>query len=115
MLRRLRIIRWSDKNNKTYIHDEYYFNDLLGVKNSLLRPDFIYPQEKIWIEYDGAQHDEWQEGWQSKDNFITLQANDKVKDLYAKEHGWKLIRIKAKDFNNIEFILEDIFNGHYLK
>ena len=110
-----RIIRWSDKNNKTYIHDEYYFNDLLGIKNSLLRPDFIYPQEKIWIEYDGAQHDEWQEGWQSKDNFITLQANDKVKDLYAREHGWKLIRIKAKDFNNIEFILEDIFNGLYLK
>ena len=106
-----KIVRWSDKNNKIYIHDEYYFDDLLGVKNSLLRPDFIYPQEKIWIEYDGAQHDEWQEGWQSKDNFITLQANDKVKDLYAKEHGWKLIRIKAKDFDNIENILESIFNG----
>lgn len=101
-----KILRWLDKNNINYIHDKPYFNNLIGLGGGLLRPDFILPNEKIWIEYDGIQHEEWQESWMNCDEFKQLQKHDKKKNEYAKEHGWKLIRIKEKDFDNIESILE---------
>lgn len=102
----VKISRWLDKNNINYIHDKPYFSDLLGLGSGLLRPDFILPDEKIWIEYDGEQHDKWQESWMPYEKFKMLQKHDKKKNEYAKEHGWELIRIKEKDFDNIENILE---------
>ena len=104
-----RIIRWLDENNINYIHDEPYFKDLIGFRNGLLRPDFILPDHKIWIEYDGRQHEEWCEGWQTKEEFEIQQTNDGIKDEYAKKYNWTLIRIKENDFNNIEIILKNLF------
>lgn len=104
-----RIIRWLDKNNINYIHDEPYFKDLIGFRNGLLRPDFILPDHKIWIEYDGRQHEEWCEGWQTKEEFEIQQTNDGIKNEYAKKYNWTLIRIKENDFNNIEIILKNLF------
>ena len=63
-------------------------------------------EDKIWIEYDGSQHDEWKDKWMSYEEFTTLQEHDKRKDKYAKQYGWKMIRIKEKDYNNIEKILK---------
>ena len=105
-----RILRWLNKNNIFYIHDEHYFKDLIGVNDFILRPDFILPNERIWIEYDGIQHDEWNSSWMSLDAFKTTQANDKIKDEYAKDNNWNLIRIKDKDYDNIEDILNKIIN-----
>lgn len=105
-----KIINFLNENNINYIHDERYFKDLIGTGNGLLRPDFILPDYKIWIEYDGEQHYEWQEGWQTKENFERLQKHDKLKDKYAKEHNWKLIRIPYWEFDNIEEILEKELN-----
>ena len=50
-----RIMAWLDLNNIEYVYNEEYFNDLFG-NTSLLRPDFILPNYKIWIEYDGEFH-----------------------------------------------------------
>ena len=97
---------WLDKNNIFYIHDEPYFRDLLSDKGNPLRPDFILPDCKIWIEYDGEFH--------YKDMTGTLHINkihDERKDKYSKKHGWKLIRIPYWEFNNIENILnKEILN-----
>ena len=96
-----KIKSWLDHNNINYIHDEPYFKDLLSNKGNPLRPDFILPDYKIWIEYDGEFH--------YKDMTGTLHINkihDKRKDKYAKKHGWKLIRIPYWEFENIESILE---------
>ena len=45
-----------DNKHIDYIHDEGYFKDLKGIGGNLLRPDFIIPSLKIWIEFDGIQH-----------------------------------------------------------
>lgn len=102
-----KIIEYLKNNyNKMFIHDEPYFEDLIGINGGILRPDFLLIEDKIWIEYDGSQHDEWKDKWMSYEEFTTLQEHDKRKDKYAKQYGWKMIRIKEKDYNNIEKILK---------
>ena len=92
------------KNRKiSHFNDLPYFNDLFGVNGGLLRPDFILPDYKIWIEYDGEFHyEKMYEGDYSDE----IRIHDKRKDEYAKKHGWKLIRIPYWEFDNIENILE---------
>lgn len=98
-----RIIDWLDKNNIIYIYDKEYFKDLLSPLGNYLRPDFIIEDKKIWIEYDGEFH---YKKMYEKQDFETLQIHDKLKDEYAKENGWKLIRIPYWDFDKIEEILD---------
>ena len=100
-----RIMDWLNINNIKYIYDEPYFNNLFGVNSGLLRPDFILPNYKIWIEYDGEFH---YENKMNEDCYKTLLIHDEIKNKYAKENGWKLIRIPYWDFENIENILEMI-------
>lgn len=95
-------------NNFYFIHDKPYFKDLLSDLGRRLRPDFILPNERVWIEYDGRQHYELQKGWQTKENFKRLQKHDELKNNYAKQHNWKLIRIPYYDFENIEEVLNNI-------
>lgn len=73
-----------------------------------LRYDFYLPDHNLLIEYDGKQHDKWIEGWITEENFVKQQYHDKLKNKYAKNNNIKLIRIKEKDFDNIEEILENI-------
>lgn len=108
------IINYLNENNIEYIHDEPYFNDLRGCNNGILRPDFILPNHKIWIEFDGQQHFEpidfagKGKEWAEK-NFEYIKRNDKIKNKYAKENGWRLIRISYLDLYNIKDILNNIF------
>ncbi len=99
------------KENIDYFHNKEYFKDLFSMNGKLLRPDFILPQYKIWIEFDGQQHfepvdfankgKEWAE-----ENFKKVKYNDQLKNEYAKNNGWKLIRIPYTEFDNIEIILD---------
>ena len=97
------VAKWLDKNNVNYIYDEPYFQDLLSDKGNPLRPDFILPEHKIWIEYDGEFH---YDPIYDDDKYKRLKIHDKRKDEYAKKHGWKMIRIPYWEFDNIEDILE---------
>lgn len=101
------ITKWLRLNNIEFLYDEPYFNDLLSDKNKPLRPDFILPNHKIWIEYDGEFH---YKKYYEDQNYETLKIHDKSKDEYAKRHGWKLIRIPYYDFDNIEEILKNELN-----
>ena len=101
------IMKWLDKNNIMYIQDKSYFDDLIGCGNGLLKPDFILPNERIWIEYDGEFH--YNKIYEN-DSYDIIQEHDKRKDEYAKEHNWKLIRIPYWEFDNIEEILEKEIN-----
>ena len=95
-----RIIDWLKDNNIEYIYDEPYFNDLLSPLGYCLRPDFILPDYKIWIEYDGEFHYKNMTGTLEK-----IIIHDEIKNQYAKNNGWELIRIPYWDFDNIENIL----------
>lgn len=103
-----RIIEWLEENNIKYIYDQPYFDDLLSPLGNPLRPDFILPDYKIWIEYDGEFHFE---KYYEEQNFEEMNINDELKNKYAKENGWKLIRIPYWDFDNIEEILNKELKG----
>ena len=99
------IKNYLDKHNIKYVHDEGCFEDLLSCKGVKLRPDFILPEYKIWIEFDGQQHYNIIKHFGGLDKFITLKIHDTFKDVYAKEHEYKMIRIPYWNINNIEKIL----------
>lgn len=99
-----RIMNFLDKNKIHYIHDKEYFKDLIGVGGNRLRPDFIIPDKKVWIEYDGEFH---YDNRLDKECFERLKIHDKRKNTYAKENNWKIIRIPYWDYKNIEKILSE--------
>ena len=105
-------MNWLEENNITYIYDKPYFNDLFGIGNGLLRPDFIIEDKKVWIEYDGEFH------YKNKMNekyYETLLVHDELKNKYAKKNNWRLIRIPYWDFNNIENILDKEIKGQQVE
>lgn len=104
-----RILSWIKLNNFKYA-SEVEFKGLVSDIRKPLRYDFYLPNHNTLIEYDGLQHDKWIKSWMSKDAFVKLQRHDMLKDKYAKCNNIRLIRIKEKDFNNIEKILEKELN-----
>lgn len=98
------IIEYLNNKNIDFYYDEVYFKDLVGCGGGKMRPDFILPSYKVWIEFDGAFHyrDFYHDG-----SFETQQENDKIKDEYAKEHGYKMIRIPYWEINKISNILDE--------
>lgn len=103
-----RISEWLRKNNIKY-ESEKVFRDLLSDLGNPLRYDFYLPDYNTLIEYDGLQHDKWIKSWVTKDKFERTQYHDKLKNRYAENNNIKLIRIREKDFENIEDILEECF------
>lgn len=67
--------------------------------------DFFIKEINTLIEYDGKQHF-------SNKNInrfsLSLVHNDLFKDKFAKENGYKLIRISYEEFNNLTDILDDM-------
>lgn len=92
--------------NNDYIYNKCYFKNLLSPKGNRLRPDFILPKERIWIGYDGEQHFKPIEAFGGMNSFIDIKINDTIKNYYAENNNWKLIRIPYWDFNIINNILE---------
>lgn len=97
-----KIINWLKNKEITHFHDKPYFKDLLSDYGNPLRPDFILPEHKIWIEYDGEFH---YRKMYDNDNYEKLKIHDERKNKYAKKHGWNMIRIPYWEFDNIENIL----------
>lgn len=100
-----------DSLNIEYIFNRCYFNDLVGLNGGLMRPDFIIPSLKIWIEYDGIQHFEAKSfntkmsEQQVQEEYNRTVQNDQIKNQYAKANNWILVRIPYWDYDNIEQIL----------
>ena len=54
---------------------------------------------------------EYKEGFhQSYESYIVTKENDEIKNKYAKENNWKLIRINQCDFKNIDEIINNLLN-----
>lgn len=108
-----RIAQYLDNLGINYIYDKRYFKDLVSVGGSLLRPDFIIPSLKIWIEYDGQQHFRpvdftgTMSAKEVQQLFEYTQQNDQIKNQYAKDNNWTLIRIPYTEYDNIEQILAE--------
>lgn len=108
-----RIAQYLDNLGIDYIYNMGYFNDLVGTGGGLMRPDFVIPSLKIWIEYDGIQHSEpvnfmgAMSEQQIQEQFKIVQENDQIKNQYAKDNNWTLIRIPFTEYDNIEQILAE--------
>jgi very-short-patch-repair endonuclease len=109
-----RIQQCFDKHNIEY-EREKRFDGLCGTtKNSRLRYDFFLPEYNMLLEYDGEQHfyPVRTKGRIDESTAIikhkATKVNDKKKNKYAKQNGYKLLRISYKDYKNIENILKDI-------
>ena len=103
-----------DANNIKYLEDKPYFKDLI-IRTGLGRYDFIIFNEENnvirLIEFDGEQH----YSQQAADNFHRdleyFQSSDQIKNEYAKNHNYPLVRIPYK-CRNITY--DDIFGDKYL-
>ena len=108
-----RIAQYLDNLGINYIYDKRYFKDLVSTVGTLLRPDFIIPSLKIWIEFDGQQHFKpvnfkgAMSEQQIQEQFKIVQENDQIKNQYAKDNNWTLIRIPYTEYDNIEQILAE--------
>jgi hypothetical protein len=74
-----------------------------------LRFDFFLPTagQPILIEYDGRQHRDPRSnlaGW-GKESLESLQARDRIKDEFARTHGFDLLRIPHTKIRKIPEIL----------
>lgn len=72
--------------------------------------DFYIPSEKLLIEFDGKQHFECLEVFGGAKELKETQRRDKIKNEFAKAHGYNLLRIKYTDYDNIEQILTEALN-----
>lgn len=104
------IMNFLNKNNIEYHYNEEYFPNLKSENGYSLRPDFIIPKLNIWIEYDGEFH--FKKMYEN-DGFEKIQIYDEIKNNYAKNFGWNLIRISYLEKDNIENILQkEVLNKH---
>lgn len=97
---------------------EKRFAALCGATpNSRLRYDFYLPNHNLLIEYDGEHHffPVRTKGRISESESVIkherTKINDKKKTKYAKQHGYKMVRIPYTEFNNIESIISDLLSN----
>jgi hypothetical protein len=105
-----RINAWLKTNCINFIY-QYGFEDCRSIiHNRMLRFDFCILDEKestkILIEFDDLQHDKFIPFFhKTMERFLEHQQRDKTKTDYCLKNNYKLIRIKQKNFNEIEEIL----------
>ena len=77
---------------------EKCFSDLKNPKtDKFLRFDFYLPNYNILIEFDGKHH--FEDTYQTTTD--EYQFKDNIKNIWAQEHNYKLIRIPYTEINNI--------------
>ena len=67
--------------------------------------DFWVPECRLLIEFDGRQHYENSELWGGQEKLEETRRHDAIKDGFAAEAGYRLLRISFRDYDNIETIL----------
>lgn len=82
---------------------EVSFNDLLSDKGFPLRYDFCiyYKNQTILVELDGEQHFSAINHFGGEEGYKTRLRNDELKNNYAQEHEYSLIRIPYTEFSSI--------------
>jgi len=80
--------------------------------------DFIIPDQRILIEFDGIQHRE-PRTWKTGDTmeaavarFADIQRRDAMKDEWAVENGWRLIRLEDVETVEADLIAAGVLNDH---
>lgn len=87
------------------------FDGLFGVGGGKLTYDFYIPDMNLLIEYQGQFHDgNITSGMQTPEALKKQQEHDRRKREYAKIHNIDLLEIWYWDFDNINNILDKVFD-----
>lgn len=100
-----RIRRWLTKNDIEYEQEKSFKG--CNVTRKPLQFDFYLPQQQLLIEFDGIQHYKAFDRFKGEEGLSQRQSRDEFKNSWAKEHGYDLLRISYKDFENICCILSE--------
>lgn len=106
----MEILNILEKNNIDF-EKEKTFNDLINPEtNKKLRYDFYLPEYNRLIEFDGELHFSFKNtSWNTEENFKKIQKTDLIKNKYAKEHNFVLVRNPYQERGQVtlEMLLED--------
>ena len=91
-----RVAQWLSEHQIIF---QVEFRIPAGRKGSPLRADFYLPEHDLFIEYDGEQHFRpitffGMDEKDAYDVFKAQQARDAEKELWIKNNGFKLLRIR---------------------
>lgn len=67
--------------------------------------DFFVPSHRLLIEFDGRQHYDNSEHWGGREKLAETQRHDRIKDRFAAENGYRLLRIPHWELERIEDIV----------
>ena len=102
-----RIAELLDKSGELY-HREWMHRECVDTRPQ--RFDFFVPALKLLIEYDGRQHFEAVNLFGGEVNLADTQRRDQIKNCFAKENGYRLLRIPHWDFQRVDEILAEAIN-----
>ncbi|MDP1609398.1 MAG: hypothetical protein Q8L98_08835 [Chlamydiales bacterium] len=104
-----KIVSYLLANNLKF-EREKTFSSLKSAKagNKSLRFDFYIQEFKTLIEFDGLQHFKPIAKWGGEKTYKALKENDELKNEWAAQEGFKLVRIKYTEEEVIEKILSDL-------
>jgi hypothetical protein len=92
---------------------EKRFEECINPKTSKMLPfDYFIEKIGLLIEVDGEQHERPSYG---KNTFEALKERDKIKDEYARDHGYTLLRIPAKKFSDTPQYAAEILSAYFQK
>jgi hypothetical protein len=95
---------------KILFKPQYYFDNLVGKRNSKLKFDFgILDKNKnllMLIEFDGTYHYMTSKR-NDEEKLRENKLRDKIKDKYCEDNNIKLLRIPYWEYKNIEKILTE--------
>lgn len=85
------------------------FNKCLNEKTGrVLKFDFYLPELNLLIEYDGEQHFKPIDFFGGQKELVKRQKLDKIKNRYANDNGFKLLRIPYYEKESISKIIQQI-------
>lgn len=94
--------------NNIYHLSQHRFSDCKDKKS--LPFDFYLPGYNMCIEFDGIQHyDKDKQFMRREDKYHYITEHDSIKSKYCKEHNIKLLRISYNQIDEINEILNKIF------
>lgn len=96
--------------------EEYSFPDLVASSGRPLRFDFaIFTDDgdiDFLLEYDGEQHFVAKSKFGGAKGLYQQQHNDKMKNDYCKQHGYRLVRIPywMESFIDYDYIMKAAYD-----
>ena len=102
------------KENNINYEKEKTFTDLLSIKDNKTqyRYDFFLPEFNRLIEFDGQQHSSTKADNYFNRTLSELQKIDIIKNNYAKEHGYSLVRIPYTKLQSL--IIDDLLTNKFI-